>query len=171
VNACCDVANRGVGCVERQIYVGTLDGRLIALDAATGKPVWEELTIDRNFRYTITGAPRVVKGKVLIGNGGRRWGCGATSRLTMPKRAARLALLHGAGRSGEGFESPALEKAAATWKGEWWKMGGGGTVWDSFVYRPGARLVYVGTGNGSPWNQEYRSPGGGDISTSRPSLR
>ena len=74
VNACCDVANRGVAAWNGKVFVGTLDGRLIALDAATGKPVWEELTVDKNYRYTITGAPRVVKGKVLIGNGGAEMG-------------------------------------------------------------------------------------------------
>ena len=70
INACCDVVNRGVAVWDGKVFVGSLDGRLIALDAATGKPVWENLTIDRNSRYTITGAPRVIKGKVIIGNGG-----------------------------------------------------------------------------------------------------
>src|ERR1700730_5243350 len=70
VNACCDVVNRGVAVWNGKVFFGTLDGRLVALDAATGKPVWEKLTIDPSFRYTITGAPRVVKGKVIIGNGG-----------------------------------------------------------------------------------------------------
>src|SRR5882724_6565039 len=74
INACCDVVNRGVAVWQGKVFVGTLDGRLIALDAATGKPVWETLTVDRNYRYSITGAPRVVKGKVLIGNGGSEYG-------------------------------------------------------------------------------------------------
>src|SRR5690606_5169824 len=71
---CCDVVNRGVAAWGNRIYVGSYDGRLIALDAATGKPVWEVNTIDREQPYTITGAPRVVKGKVIIGNGGAELG-------------------------------------------------------------------------------------------------
>ncbi|MEJ0035472.1 MAG: PQQ-dependent dehydrogenase, methanol/ethanol family [Gammaproteobacteria bacterium] len=163
VNACCDVANRGVAAWNGKIYVGTLDGRLIALDAATGKPVWEKLTVDKNYRYTITGAPRVVKGKVLIGNGGAEMGVrGYITAYDAETGEQAWRFYTVPGDPSKGFESPALEKAAATWKGEWWKMGGGGTVWDSFVYDPELDLVYVGTGNGSPWNQEYRSPGGGD---------
>ena len=163
VNACCDVANRGVAAWNGKIYVGTIDGRLIALDAATGKPVWEELTIDKGSRYTITGAPRVVKGKVLIGNGGAEMGVrGYISAYDAETGKLAWRFYTVPGDPAKGFESPALEKAAATWKGEWWKLGGGGTVWDSFVYDPELDLVYIGTGNGSPWEQEHRSPGGGD---------
>ena len=71
---CCDVVNRGVAAWGKRIFVGSYDGRLIALDAATGEPVWEVNTVDRSQPYTITGAPRVVKGKVLIGNGGAELG-------------------------------------------------------------------------------------------------
>src|SRR5690606_3623901 len=71
---CCDVVNRGVAVYGGKVYVGAFDGRLIALNAKTGKKVWETLTIDRKFPYTITGAPRVVKGKVIIGNGGAEFG-------------------------------------------------------------------------------------------------
>jgi alcohol dehydrogenase (cytochrome c)/quinohemoprotein ethanol dehydrogenase len=163
VNACCDVANRGVAAWNGKIYVGTIDGRLIALDAATGKPVWEELTVDKSMRYTITGAPRVVKGKVLIGNGGAEMGVrGYISAYDAETGKLAWRFYTVPGDPSKGFESPALEKAAATWSGEWWKLGGGGTVWDSFVYDPELDLVYIGTGNGSPWNQEHRSPGGGD---------
>jgi alcohol dehydrogenase (cytochrome c)/quinohemoprotein ethanol dehydrogenase len=163
VNACCDVANRGVAAWNGKIYVGTIDGRLIALDAATGKPVWEDLTIDKGSRYTITGAPRVVKGKVLIGNGGAEMGVrGYISAYDAETGKLAWRFYTVPGDPSKGFESPALEKAAATWKGEWWKLGGGGTVWDSFVYDPELDLVYIGTGNGSPWEQEHRSPGGGD---------
>jgi len=163
VNACCDVANRGVAAWNGKIYVGTIDGRLIALDAATGMPVWETLTIDRGSRYTITGAPRVVKGKVLIGNGGAEMGVrGYISAYDAETGKLAWRFYTVPGDPSKGFESPALEKAAATWKGEWWKLGGGGTVWDSFVYDPELDLVYIGTGNGSPWEQEHRSPGGGD---------
>lgn len=66
------------------------------------------------------------------------------------------------GNPADGFENAAMQKAAETWRGEWWKYGGGGTAWDSMVYDPDLDLLYIGVGNGSPWNQELRSPGGGD---------
>jgi quinohemoprotein ethanol dehydrogenase len=163
INACCDVANRGVAAWEGKVFVGTLDGRLIALDAASGKPVWEVLTVDKNFRYTITGAPRVVKGMVLIGNGGAEMGVrGYVSAYDAATGKMIWRFYTVPGDPSKGFESPALEKAAATWTGEWWKLGGGGTVWDSIVYDPELDLVYIGTGNGSPWDRKLRSPGGGD---------
>lgn len=163
VDACCDVPNRGVAAWNGRIYVGTLDGRLIALDAASGRVVWEKLTVEPGLRYTITGAPRVVKGKVLIGNGGAEMGVrGYVSAYDAETGDLVWRFYTVPGDPARGFESPALEKAAATWKGEWWKLGGGGTVWDSIVYDPKLDLVYIGTGNGSPWNQSLRSPGGGD---------
>ncbi|HEV7716365.1 MAG TPA: PQQ-dependent dehydrogenase, methanol/ethanol family, partial [Steroidobacteraceae bacterium] len=163
VNACCDVANRGVAAWNGKVFVGTLDGRLIALDAATGKPVWEQLTVDRNFRYTITGAPRVVKGKVIIGNGGAEMGVrGYITAYDAETGKMAWRFFTVPGDPSKGFESPALEKAASTWTGEWWKGGGGGTVWDSMVFDPKLDLLYIGTGNGSPWDRKRRSPEGGD---------
>ncbi|HEU0178899.1 MAG TPA: PQQ-dependent dehydrogenase, methanol/ethanol family [Blastocatellia bacterium] len=161
--ACCDVVNRGVAVYRGMVYVGALDGRLIALDAADGKVVWHVTTVDQNQPYTITGAPRVVKGKVIIGNGGAEYGVrGYVSAYDAEtgKQAWRFYTVPG--DPSAPFESPALEKAAKTWTGEWWKMGGGGTVWDSLAYDPELDLLYVGTGNGSPWNQQIRSPQGGD---------
>jgi quinohemoprotein ethanol dehydrogenase len=162
-NACCDAVNRGVAVWQGKIYVGTLDGRLIALDAATGKPVWEQLTIDPKWRYTITGAPRIVKGKVIIGNGGAEMGVrGYVSAYDAQTGKQVWRFYTVPGDPSKPFESPALEKAAKTWTGEWWKSGGGGTVWDSIVYDPELDLLYIGVGNGGPWNQKYRSPKGGD---------
>ena len=163
VNACCDVVNRGVAVWNGKVFVGTLDGRLIALDAATGKPVWETLTIDRTSRYTITGAPRIVKGKVVIGNGGGEFGVrGYVSAYDTESGKLIWRFYTVPGDPSKPFESPVLEKAARTWSGAWWKSGGGGTVWDAIVYDPELDLLYIGTGNGGPWNEKYRSPKGGD---------
>src|SRR6185295_11032210 len=162
-NACCDVVNRGVAIWQHRVFVGTLDGRLVALDAATGKPVWETLTVDRQYRYTITGAPRVVDGKVIIGNGGAEFGVrGYVSAYDAQTGKMLWRFYTVPGDPSKPFESPALERAAKTWTGEWWKSGGGGTVWDSIVYDPELDLIYLGVGNGSPWNRRIRSPGGGD---------
>jgi alcohol dehydrogenase (cytochrome c)/quinohemoprotein ethanol dehydrogenase len=162
-NACCDVVNRGVAVWQGKIYIGTLDGRLIALDAATGLPVWQQLTIDPHWRYTITGAPRIVKGKVIIGNGGAEMGVrGYVSAYDAGTGKLVWRFYTVPGDPSKPFESPALEKAAKTWTGEWWKSGGGGTVWDAIVYDPELDLLYIGVGNGGPWNEKYRSPKGGD---------
>ena len=163
INACCDVVNRGVAVWNGKVFFGTLDGRLIALDAATGKPVWETLTIDRNFRYSITGAPRVVKGKVVIGNGGGEFGVrGYVSAYDSDTGKLIWRFYTVPGDPSKPFESSILQQAAKTWTGEWWKSGGGGTVWNSIVYDPELDLLYIGTGNGEPWNERYRSPKGGD---------
>ena len=163
INACCDVVNRGVAAWQGKIFVGTLDGRLIALDAVSGKVVWETLTIDRKYRYTITAAPRVVKGRVIIGNGGAEMGVrGYVSAYDADSGKLQWRFYTVPGDPAQPFESSALEKAAKTWTGSWWKLGGGGTVWESVAYDPELDLLYIGTGNGTPWNQHARSPGGGD---------
>ena len=163
VNACCDVVNRGVAVWGGKVFFGTLDGRLIALDAATGKPVWEKLTIDRRWRYTITGAPRVVKGKVIIGNGGAEMGVrGYVSAYDAETGELAWWFYTVPGDPAKPFENPILAKAAKTWSGEWWKYGGGGTVWNAITYDPELDLLYIGTGNGGPWNPRIRSPHGGD---------
>ena len=162
-NACCDVVNRGVAVWKGLVYVGALDGRLIALDAETGDVVWESLTIDPERPYTITGAPRVVKDKVLIGNGGAELGVrGYITAYDAASGEQVWRFYTVPGNPEEPFEHPELEAAAETWNGEWWKIGGGGTAWDSMAYDPELDLLYVGTGNGSPWNRDIRSPGGGD---------
>jgi len=163
VNACCDVVNRGVAVWGGKVFFGTLDGRLIALDAATGRRVWEKLTIDRKFRYTITGAPRVVKGKVIIGNGGAEMGVrGYVSAYDSETGEMAWRFYTVPGNPAKPFENPILANAAKTWTGEWWKYGGGGTVWDSIVYDPELDLLFIGVGNGGPWNPRIRSPLGGD---------
>jgi len=161
--ACCDVVNRGVALYEGSVFAGTIDGRLISLDASTGILNWQVYTVDTTKFYTITGAPRVVKGKVIIGNGGAEYGVrGYVSAYDAHTGDMVWRFYTVPGNPSEPFESPAMEAAAKTWTGEWWKYGGGGTAWDAMAYDPGLNLLYVGTGNGSPWNRQYRSPGGGD---------
>jgi PQQ-dependent dehydrogenase (methanol/ethanol family) len=163
VNACCDVVNRGVAAWKGKIFFGTLDGRLIALDAATGHRVWEALTVDRNFRYTITGAPRVYRGLVVIGNGGGEFGVrGYVSAYDAETGKLAWRFYTVPGDPAQPFESPILAKAASTWSGQWWKLGGGGTVWNAMVYDRELDELYIGTGNGTPWSEKFRSPKGGD---------
>ena len=155
VNACCDAVNRGVAAWQGRVYLGTLDGRLIALDAATGKPAWEVMTVPEGARYTITGAPRVVKGMVLIGNGGAEMGMrGYVTAYDAGTGKQIWRFYTVPGDPSQPFESAALEKAAKSWSGEWWKLGGGGPVWDSMAYDPGLDLIYIGVGNGTPWNRD-----------------
>lgn len=164
VRACCDVVNRGAALWNGKVYVGTIDGRMIAIDAATGTKVWETDTlISRDVSYSITGAPRIIKGKVVIGNGGAEYGVrGYVSAFDTETGELAWRFYTVPGDPSLGFENAAMEMAAKTWNGEWWKLGGGGTVWDSMAYDPELDLLYIGTGNGSPWNQDIRSPGGGD---------
>ena len=162
--ACCDVVNRGAAFYKDKVYVGVLDGRLVALDSKTGKPAWTATTVDQNQAYTITGAPRIAKGKIIIGNGGAEYGVrGYVSAYDAETGKLAWRFYTVPGDPSKPQENAALDKALPTWKGEnWWKYGGGGTVWDSIVYDPELNLLYVGTGNGSSWNRHLRSPGGGD---------
>lgn len=160
---CCDVVNRGVAIYQNKIFVGALDGRLIALNAETGEKEWEVVTVDQNKPYSITGAPRVVKGKVIIGNGGADLGVrGYLTAYDAETGKQEWRFYCVPGNPDEPFESEAMEKAAKTWTGEWWKYGGGGTPWDAMAFDPELNLLYVGTGNGAPWNRDVRSPEGGD---------
>jgi quinohemoprotein ethanol dehydrogenase len=167
-DACCDVVNRGVAIWNGKVFVGALDGRLIALDAATGKEAWSVQTTDTAWPYTITGAPRVVKGKVLIGNGGAELGVrGFVSAYDTEtgKLSWRFYVTPNPEGKPDGAASDKIfaEKAAATWFGDGWKKsGGGGTAWDAITYDPQTDLVYIGTGNGSPWSHQARSDGKGD---------
>jgi quinohemoprotein ethanol dehydrogenase len=163
-DACCDVVNRGVAYHAGRIYLGALDGRLIALDAGTGTPVWSVLTVDPAWPYTITGAPRVVKGKVIIGNGGADLGVRGHFSAYDAETGALVWRFFTVPASKDGpHEHPELEAAAATWPADAaWETGLGGTVWDSFAFDPALDLLYAGVGNSALYDRERRSPGGGD---------
>lgn len=158
------VHNRGITAYGDKIFQATWDGRLIALDAATGKPIWSTRTFEKDSGLYITGAPKAFKGKVLIGNGGSevvaRRAYVSAYVVETGELAWRFHIVPG--NPEEGFESEAMEMAAETWTGEWWKFGGGGNAWHGFTYDDELDQLYIGTGNGGPWNRKVRSPGGGD---------
>jgi quinohemoprotein ethanol dehydrogenase len=161
---CCGAVNRGVALYNGLVFVGLLDGRLVALNADTGMPVWDvQTSVDLKESYSITGAPRVVKGKVIIGNGGAENAVrGYISAYDAMTGRLVWRFFTVPGDPSKPFEHPELAAAAKTWTGEWWKYGGGGTAWDAMAYDAEADLLYVGTGNGGPWDRNFRSPQGGD---------
>ena len=160
---CCDAVNRGVAFWDGKVFTGTIDGRLIALDAKSGAKLWDVQTVDNTKPYTITGAPRVVKGKVIIGNGGAELGVrGYVGAYDAATGEALWRFYTVPGNPADGFENEVMASAAETWAGTWWEAGGGGTVWDSLAYDPELDLLYIGVGNGSPWNHQIRSNGEGD---------
>ena len=163
-HGCCDAVNRGVAVWEGQVFLGVFDGRLVALDAATGEVNWSVATVDPELPYTITGAPRVIDGKVLIGNGGAEYGVrGFISAYDVASGDMVWRFYTVPGNPELGFENDAMKMAAETWNGTWWELGGGGgTVWDAMAYDPELDLLFFGVGNVAPWNREIRSPGGGD---------
>ena len=167
-DACCDVVTRGVAVANGRVFLGALDGRLIALDAKTGKQVWSVQTTDPAKPYTISGAPRVFGDKVVIGNAGAEYGVrGYVTAYTAAtgKQVWRFYSVPGDPKAGpDGAASDAILKSAAlpTWSGRWYEYGGGGTVWDAIVYDPELKRLYIGVGNGSPWNHQVRSDGKGD---------
>ncbi len=160
---CCGIVNRGIAAYEGKIYLGTLDGYIVAINADTGEEEWRKLTVDPDAQYTITSAPRIIKGQVLIGNSGSE----KTARGYLGAYDAETGedlwrVYTVPGNPELGFETPQMEMAAATWSGQWWELGGGGTVWDAIVYDELNDLVIFGTGNGTPWDQRARDPEGGD---------
>ena len=168
---CCGPVNRGVAIWQDnantplQVFFGALDGRLIALDAKTGEENWSIQSTPTDGNYSVTGAPRIVKGMVIIGNGGAELGVrGYVSAYDVNTGEMKWRFYTVPGDRNKPQESPALEAALETWSGdEWYNLGGGGgTAWDSLVFDPELDLLYIGTGNGSPWNRDLRSPGGGD---------
>ncbi|MBL4801514.1 MAG: PQQ-dependent dehydrogenase, methanol/ethanol family [Emcibacter sp.] len=155
---------RGIAYSKGKIFTATLDGRLIALEAATGKLIWSAMTVDPEDGRYITGAPWIMKDKVIIGHGGADYapirGYVTAYDENTGEQAWRFYTVPG--NPADGFENDAMEMAAKTWNGEWWKFGGGGTVWNAMTYDAEYNRIYIGTGNGAPWNQKIRSPEGGD---------
>jgi quinohemoprotein ethanol dehydrogenase len=165
--ACCGPVSRGLAAWGGNIIIAALDGRLIALDAKTGQPVWTQQTLESGQPLSLTGAPRIAAGQVVIGNAGGDFGArgyiSAYDAVT-GKPTWKFYIVPGdPQKMPEGAASDSIMPAAAkTWTGEWWKVGGGGNDWDAIVYDPTLDLVIFGTGNGSPHPQAFRSPGGGD---------
>lgn len=164
VKACCDVVNRGLATWGDSLFLGTLDGRLVKLDRETGAVAWSKQTTDPEQSYTVTGAPRIIDGKVLIGNGGAEFGVRGYIAAYDAGSGQELWRFYTVPEGTEDETSPEyLQAAAETWNTEVLAgsdaIGGGGTVWDSMAYDPDLNLLYIGVGNGSPWNRAYRSPG------------
>ncbi|MEO8307844.1 MAG: PQQ-dependent dehydrogenase, methanol/ethanol family [Pseudomonadota bacterium] len=164
---CCNISNRGVAYWNGKIIWATLDGRLVAVNAKSGKKVWDVQVTDPAMAYSITGAPRIGNGIVFIGEGGGEFytrGFLAAHDAETGKALWRFWTVPGNPAKGpdHAASDSVMPMAAKTWSGEWWKAGGGGTVWDGILYDPQTDSVIFGTGNGIPWPANLRSPEGGD---------
>jgi quinohemoprotein ethanol dehydrogenase len=158
---CCGVVNRGIAIYEGKIIAPVIDGRLRALDAATGKILWESRVSPETQPYTITMAPRVIKGgKVIIGVSGGEYGVrGFFSAYDVETGKMAWRFYTVPGDPSKPFEHEGLAEAAKTWSGEWWKIGGGAPVWNGMAYDPDTDMVYIGTGQPGPWTEVSRGPG------------
>jgi quinohemoprotein ethanol dehydrogenase len=153
--------SRGIAFWQDKVYVGTQDGRLIAINAKTGKPVWSVATTQSNDGRYITSAPRAFAGKVIIGHSGGDFeptrGYVTAYEASTGKQLWRFYTIPG--DPSKGFEDDTQAMAAKTWKGEWWKIGGGAAVWNAIAYDRETHRIYFGTGNGEPWNNKIRGAG------------
>ena len=164
---CCDVVNRGVAYSDGKIFLSAFNGYLHAVDAKSGEKIWVADTFEKRgvFAYTSTGAPRIIGDNVIIGNGGAEYGVrGYVTAYNVKSGEQSWRWYVVPGDPALPFENEAMRVAATTWDASvpYWEVGGGGTVWDSMAYDPALNMVYIGTGNGSPWNHSIRSPSGGD---------
>jgi quinohemoprotein ethanol dehydrogenase len=151
--------NRGIAYDDGKVFVGATDGRLIALEARSGRVLWATRTYPAYSHMAITGAPRAFAGRVFIGHGGGDFSTRGYVDAYDQATGARLWRFYTVpGNPSDGFESPVMEMAAKTWFGHWWQQGGGGTVWGAITYDPELNLVYIGVGNGSPWNASSEAP-------------
>jgi PQQ-dependent dehydrogenase (methanol/ethanol family) len=157
---CCDVVNRGAALYKGKVYLATLDGRLIALDEKTGMPVWTAATTDNTKPYSITSAPRIAKGMVVIGNAGNEFGVRGYVTAYDAETGKQVWRTYTVpGDPAKGFESKAMEAAAKTWGPDYWKTGGGGSAWEGMAYDPSLDLLYFGTGNPTAWYRALRGQG------------
>lgn len=160
---CCGVVNRGLAFYGETVIAPVIDGRLMALDASTGRPVWESRVAYPQDYYTVTMAPRVAGPNIVIGVAGGEYpvrGFFAAFDAETGDEVWKFYTVPG--DPSLGFENDAMRMAAETWSGRWWELGGGGTVWDAISYDPEEDLVYVGTGNGGPWPESLRQSEGLD---------
>jgi quinohemoprotein ethanol dehydrogenase len=158
---CCGVVNRGIAIYHDKVYVPVNDGRLLALDINTGRPVWEARVTYPQLEQSLTMAPRIAKGKVVVGiSGGDRPTRGFFAAYNADTGALAWKDYTVPGDPSKGFESEDMRKAAATWDKDWWKLGGGGAVWDGMAFDPDTDLFYVGVGNAEPWPQSLRTHAG-----------
>lgn len=156
--------SRGIAYWNGKVYIATQDGRLIAIDANTGQPVWSVATFGRDEQRFISGPPRAFDGMVIIGNAGADESPirGYATAYDAETGQQKWRFYTVPGDPAKGFENKAMAMAAKTWSGQWWKFGGGGTVWNAITYDKGSNTVLLGTGNGAPWNRKIRSEGKGD---------
>jgi quinohemoprotein ethanol dehydrogenase len=160
--------NRGAAYADGRVFVATLDGRLIALDAKSGTPLWSAETLPAGAIMYSTGAPRIMGDKVIIGNGGGDFGSRGFVTAYDAKTGRQLWRFYTVPGSPEQNRpennggDPAMARAAATWSGEYWKTGTGGTVWNGMTFDPELNRIYIGTGNSGPYDPAVRSPGNGD---------
>src|SRR5579863_10008330 len=155
---CCGIVNRGIAIYNGKIIAPINDGRLVALDAETGKPVWESRVAYPQENYSLTMAPRIAKGKVIVGVAGAEYPVrGFFSAYDANTGQFAWKFYTVPGDPSKPFENEAMRKAAATWDPGGWQYGGGGTVWDGMAYDPDADLFYVGTGNAGPWPEAIRN--------------
>ncbi len=163
--ACCDVVNRGAAYADGRLFFNTLDNRAIALDAASGKELWRTNLGDIAMGQSITMAPLVVKGKVLVGNSGGEFGVRGWLTALDATTGKQVWRAYSTGpdkdvRIGAAFkpfyaQDRAADLGVRTWPGEAWKIGGG-TVWGWISYDPQLDLIYYGTANPGPWNPQQR---------------
>ena len=163
-NPCCDLVNRGVAVWKGKVYVASVDGRLHALNAATGQKIWEADTIaDHKLPYASTGAPQIAGEVLIIGNAGSDMGRGGVrgyvSAYDLQTGAFKWRFYTVPPAVGQPFENPELAAAAKTWdshRGSQYQ--GGGTAWDGLAYDPKLNLVYFGTANAAPYDLRQLGP-------------
>ena len=154
---CCGIVNRGLALYKGMIIAPAIDGRVFALDALTGKPVWETRVAYPQDFYTVTMAPRIANGKVIVGaSGGDRTTRGFFDAYDAATGHRAWRFYTVPGDPSKPYENDAMRAAAKTWGGDFYTKGGGGAVWDGIAYDPETNLVYVGTGNAQPWVQKFR---------------